>query len=150
MDIEKVASIAVDCGFKLHARLGPGLLESAYQMVLFESLRRRGLHVQSEVPIDIRIDDIVIEKAFRIDLLVESRLVLELKSVETTAAVHKKQVLTYLRLTKLTLGFVMNFGASTFQQGCHRVVNNHKDFASSRLRVSQADAAIPEIQGNNQ
>ena len=150
MDIEELARIAVDCGFKLHERLGPGLLESAYQLVLEESLRRKGLAVRREVPIDIRVDDIVIERAFKVDLLVEERLVLELKSVEAAAAVHKKQVLTYLRLMDLPLGFVMNFGASTFREGCHRVVNNHTDFASSRLRVSQSDAAKLENRGTEQ
>ena len=140
-DIEELARIAVDCGFQLHKRLGPGLLESAYLLVMEERLRRCGLNVRREVPISIRVDDIFIEAAFRADLIVEDRLVIELKSQEALAKVHQKQLLTYLRLMDLPLGLLMNFGAATFAEGCRRVVNNHTEFASSRLRVSQIDAA---------
>jgi GxxExxY protein len=141
MDIEDIARIAVDCGFKLHERLGPGLLESVYEVILFESLRRRGLEVKRQCAIRIEYDDFVVEDAFRLDLLVEDKLIIELKSVEANAPVHKKQLLTYLRLTNRSLGLLMNFGMATFGEGCDRVVNNHTDFASSRLRVSQKDAA---------
>ncbi len=140
MDVEEVARIAVDCGFKLHKRLGPGLLESVYEVILFESIIRRGLNVERQVPLDIHYDDFVIKDAFRLDLIVERKLLIELKSVENTAPVHKKQLLTYLRLMNQTLGLLMNFGEATFDAGCHRVVNKHTDFASSRLRVSQKDA----------
>jgi len=135
MDLEEIARIAVDCGFKLHERLGPGLLESVYEVVLFEAIRRRGLDVQRQVPIKIRIDDLVINEGFRADLLVEGRLLVELKSVEALAAVHKKQLLTYLRLMDLPLGLLMNFGAASYREGVKRIVNNHTEFASSRLRV---------------
>jgi GxxExxY protein len=141
MDIEEIARIAVDCGFKLHSRLGPGLLESVYEVVLLESLRRKGLEVRRQVPIRIDYDDFAIEDAFRIDLLVEDKLIIELKSVESTAPVHHKQLLTYLRLTNRTLGLLMNFGTATFAEGCSRFVNNHTNFASSRLRVSHSDVA---------
>jgi iron complex transport system substrate-binding protein len=135
MDLEGLATIAVDCGFKLHERLGPGLLESVYEAILFESLSKRGLSVQRQVPIPIVFDDIFINEGFRADLVVEGKLLIELKSVEVLAAVHKKQVLTYLRLMELPLGLLMNFGAATFKEGIRRIVNNHTDFASSRLRV---------------
>ncbi|MFM9853542.1 MAG: GxxExxY protein [Sphingomonadaceae bacterium] len=135
MDIEALASISVDCGFKLHERLGPGLLESVYEVILCELIRERGLFVERQVPIDIRFDRLVITDGFRADLVVEGKLLIELKSVETIAPVHKKQVLTYLRLMELPLGLLMNFGAATFREGMKRVVNNHTDFASSRLRV---------------
>ncbi len=135
MDIEALASIAVDCGFKLHERLGPGLLESVYEVILCELIRDRGLVVERQAPIDIRFDKLVITEGFRADLVVEGKLLIELKSVETIAPVHKKQVLTYLRLMDLPLGLLMNFGAATFREGMKRVVNNHTDFASSRLRV---------------
>jgi GxxExxY protein len=91
--------------------------------------------VQRQVPIEIRIDDLVVSEGFRADLLVEGRLLIELKSVEATVPVHHKQVLTYLRLMNLPLGLLMNFGAATFKEGVRRIVNNHTDFASSRLRV---------------
>jgi GxxExxY protein len=141
MDVEEIARIAVDCGCKLHERLGPGLLESVYEMILFESLKRRGLDVRRQVSIRVEYDDFVVEDAFRMDLLVEDKLVIELKSVETNAPVHKKQLLTYMRLTNRSLGLLMNFGMATFGEGCDRVVNKHTNFASSRLRVSQKDAA---------
>ncbi len=135
MDIESIATIAVDCGFKLHERLGPGLLESVYEVILCESLTRRGLVVERQKVIEIRFDDFVINEGFRADLLVDGKLLIELKSVEQIAPVHSKQLLTYLRLLDMPLGLLMNFGASTFREGIKRVVNNHTDFASSRLRV---------------
>ncbi len=147
MDQEEIARIAVDCGFKLHHALGPGLLESVYEVLLEEALKRRGLKVRRQVPITLRHDGFVIEDAFRADLLIEDVLLIELKSVERAAPVHKKQLLTYLRLMNLSLGLLMNFGMATFKEGCDRVVNDHTDFASSRLRVSQKDvnaAAPPE------
>jgi GxxExxY protein len=145
MNLEELARLAVDTGFKLLNRLGPGLLESVYEVILFESLKRQGLAVERQVPITIQYDDFVIKDAFRGDLLIEGKLLIELKSVEKTAAVHKKQLLTYMRLMKLSLGLLMNFGAATFAEGCHRVVNNHRDFASSRLRVSKIDAASTQF-----
>lgn len=135
MDLETLATIAVDCGYKLHQRLGPGLLESVYEAIMFESLVKRGLSVQRQLPIPIVFDDLFINEGFRADLVIEGKLLVELKSVETLAAVHKKQVLTYLRLMEMPLGLLMNFGAATFKEGIRRIVNNHTDFASSRLRV---------------
>lgn len=135
MDLEALATVAVDCGYKLHERLGPGLLESVYEAILFESLVKRGLSVQRQLPIPIVFDDLYINEGFRADLVIEGKLLLELKSVEALAAVHKKQVLTYLRLMEMPLGLLMNFGAATFKEGVRRIVNNHTDFASSRLRV---------------
>jgi len=131
MDLEEIAAIAVDCGFKVHDRLGPGLLESVYEAVLAASLGKRGLSVQRQVPIPIAIDDLLINEGFRADLLVEGRLLIELKSVESFAPVHAKQVLTYLRLMNLPLGLLMNFGAGTFKEGVRRIVNNHTEFASA-------------------
>jgi GxxExxY protein len=141
MDIEEIARIAVDCGFKLHERLGPGLLESVYELILTETLKRRGLDVQRQVSIRVEYDDFVVDDAFKLDLLVEDKLIIELKSVEANARVHKKQLLTYLRLTNRSLGLLMNFGMASFSEGCDRVVNNHTNFASSRLRVSKKDSA---------
>jgi len=136
-DLETLAAVAVDCGLKLHQGLGPGLLESVYEAVLAESLKRRGLSVERQKPVDIVFDAMVLREGFRADLLVEGRLLIELKSVERIVPVHAKQLLTYLRLMGLPLGLLMNFGAATFREGIKRVVNNHTDFASSRLRVSK-------------
>jgi GxxExxY protein len=136
-DVEELARLAIDCGFKLHERLGPGLFESVYETLLSASLEKRGLKVDRQQPIAIHFDGMTFTDAFRIDLLVEERLLIEVKSVERTAPVHGKQILTYLRLMNLPLGLLMNFGAGTFREGVRRVVNQHDAFASSRLRVNQ-------------
>jgi iron complex transport system substrate-binding protein len=142
MNIEELARVAVDCGLKIHKELGPGLLESVYEAILAVVLQRRGIEVERQKPLKVGYDGIVLDDGFRIDLLLDGRLILEVKSVETMLPVHSKQVLTYLRLTHLPLGILMNFGAATFREGVRRVVNNHSDFASSRLRVHQ----IPSVE----
>ena len=123
--IEELARIAVDCGYHLHRDLGPGLLESAYEALMAESLRQAGLTVERQVALPMKYNGVVVENAFRIDLLVERRLVIELKSVERLAPVHGKQVLTYLRLMNLPLGILMNFGQATFKDGLKRVANDY-------------------------
>lgn len=137
MDVEKVATIAVDCGLKIHQTLGPGLLETAYEAVFAAALERRGLFVERQKIIPIRFEDLVISDGFRADLIVEHRLLIELKSVERLAPVHGKQVLTYLRFLDLPLGLLMNFGADTFKEGLRRIVNRHADVTGSPLRVNQ-------------
>ena len=124
-ELEGLVRRVIDLGFALHRDLGPGLLESAYEMILFEKLRQQGIAVRRQVPICVRYDGIEIENAFKIDLLVESRLVVELKSVERALPVHGKQVLTYLRLMNLPLGLLMNFGQSLFKDGIKRITNGY-------------------------
>ncbi len=131
MDIEALATIAVDCGFKVHEGLGPGLLESVYEAVLAQSLLKRGLIVERQKPVPIRLDGLIIDEGFRADLLIQGTLLIELKSVERIAPVHTKQVLTYLRLTDLPLGLLMNFGAATFREGVKRIANNHNGPAAA-------------------
>ena len=126
VDVERIASLAVDCGFRIHERLGPGLLESVYEVVLAQGLSRHGLSVERQKSVPIRFDGLVIEEGFRADLLVEGRLLIELKCAERFAPVHGKQLLTYLRLMDLPLGLLMNFGAATFREGIKRVVNGHR------------------------
>ena len=123
--LEALARVAVDCGYKLHADLGPGLLESVYEACLFESLSKRGLHVERQKPVPIRYEGVQLDEGFRIDLLVEGQLLIELKSTEGFAPVHGKQVLTYLRLLDLSLGLLMNFGTFTFKEGVRRIANNY-------------------------
>ena len=127
--IERVASVAVDCGIHIHKELGPGLLESVYEALLAETLAQQGLAVvrQQSVPINFR--GVVLPEAFRADLIVENSLVIEVKSVERNAPVHAKQPLTYLRLMKQPLGLLMNFGCETFREGIKRVINSHNGFA---------------------
>jgi len=133
--IEELTAVAIDCGLSIHRELGPGLLESVYEMVLAARLARAGFRVDRQKPVSFRCDDLVFPDAFRVDIVVEDRLIIEVKSVATLAKVHVKQLLTYLRLTNRPLGLLMNFGAATFREGLRRVVNEHQDFASSRLRV---------------
>jgi len=135
VNIEELSAIVVDCAYKLHIEAGPGLLETVYEVVLAKMLEERGLTVKRQVPIPINLMGLTFDEGFRADLPIENLLLLELKSVENLAPVHSKQVLTYLRLLNLPLGLLINFGASTFKEGCKRIVRNHKDFASSRLRV---------------
>jgi len=130
MEIERLATVAVDCGFRVHEGIGPGLLESVYEAVLAHSLAARGLAVERQKPVPIRLPGVTLDEGFRADLLVEGKLLIELKSVERAAPVHGKQVLTYLRLMDLPLGLLMNFGAATFKEGVKPVANNR---SSSRL-----------------
>ncbi|HEY5723785.1 MAG TPA: GxxExxY protein [Allosphingosinicella sp.] len=132
--------MAIDAGFHIHKDLGPGLLESVYETVLAASLERRGLLVERQKPIEIEYEGMVLGPGFRADLIVEGRLIIEVKSLDRLAPLHPKQLLTYLRLMKLPLGLLMNFGGDTFREGVKRVVNRHTDFASSRLRVNQIPA----------
>lgn len=124
--IERAARIAVDCGFHIHDDLGSGLLESAYEALLSEALRQAGLAVIRQVPVPLQYRGVVVDNAFKIDLLVENCLIIELKSIERLLPVHGKQVLTYLRLMDLPLGLLMNFGQALFKDGVKRVVNNHR------------------------
>ena len=124
-DLEALARTVIDCGFHIHRDLGPGLLESAYELIVIECLRDVGIACQKQVSVPIRYGRIVIDNAFRIDLLIENRLVVELKSVEQILPLHGKQVLTYLRLMKLPLGLLMNFGQSTFKDGLRRIANDY-------------------------
>tara|TARA_R110001599_G_scaffold1732_3_gene8648 strand:- start:6554 stop:6943 length:390 start_codon:yes stop_codon:yes gene_type:complete len=124
-DLESIAKISIDCGFHLHKDIGPGLLESVYEILLFESLKAKGLSVERQKIIPITFRGRVLNEAFRADLIVEKRLLLELKSTERHSPVHAKQLLTYLRLMNLPLGFLMNFGAATFKEGVKRLANNY-------------------------
>ena len=125
MELESLAKIAIDCGFKLHRELGPGLLESVYEILLAKSLEQEGLSVERQKPIPIKFNGIALEEGFKADIVIESRLIIELKSIERLAGVHGKQVLTYLRLMNLPLGLLMNFGEEKFHTGLKRVANNY-------------------------
>lgn len=123
MTHNEISAIVVDVAIDIHRRPGPGLLESVYQAVLGHELTKRGLRVEREVPIPVEWDGLRMEIGFRADLIVEGMVLLELKSIETLAAVHQKQLLTYLRLTDMKLGLLLNFGAALMKDGVHRIVN---------------------------
>jgi GxxExxY protein len=135
-NVEELSAIVVDIAFGMHRDLGPGLLENAYELILSHKLNAVGIPVERQLPIDIKYDGLCIERAFRVDILVDKQLLIEVKSTDQTLPVHSKQVLTYLRLMNLPLGLVLNFGTPTFKEGVRRLVNNPKDFASSRLRAN--------------
>jgi GxxExxY protein len=137
-ELDDITGDIIDSAIKIHMELGPGLLESVYEAVLARALERRGYRVERQKPVRFEYDGMVFEEGFRVDLLVEGRVVVELKSVEKIAPVHSKQVLTYLRLTNLSVGLLINFGAATLKEGLHRIVNNLQPSASPRLRVNQS------------
>jgi GxxExxY protein len=133
MEIEEIAREVVDSGYKVHTELGPGLLESVYEVVLTKLPRGAwSFCVERQKSVPIIFEGLRFDEGFRADLLVDGKLLVEIKSVENLAPVHGKQVLTYLRLLGLPLGLLMNFGAPIFKSGIKRIVNNHSDFASSR------------------
>ncbi len=136
-DLDAITGNVVDASLTIHRELGPGLLESVYEAILARALERRGLEVERHKSLTFEYDGMTFSEGFRVDLLVEARVVVELKSVEVLAPIHYKQLLTYLRLLRLPVGLLINFGAPTLKAGLHRVVNNLAPADSSRLRVNQ-------------
>jgi GxxExxY protein len=124
-DINDVTREIVDAAVSVHTRLGPGLLESVYEAVLGQAVENRGLIVRRQMPVPLEVDGLRFEEAFRVDLFVDQRVVVELKSVDQLAPVHTKQVLTYLRLMNLQVGLLINFGGATLKEGLRRVVNGY-------------------------
>lgn len=124
-DIETLASTVIDCGYKLHVDLGPGLLESVYETILCHMLEQRGLRVERQKIIPIIWQGMTLGEGFRADLIVNNSLLVEIKSLERCAPVHGKQVLTYLRLLAMPLGLLLNFGGATFREGVRRVANDY-------------------------
>jgi len=123
MTENEISTIVVDACYKIHTTLGPGLLESVYETVLQYELKKRGLAVVTQQVIPIYYDDLQIEQGFRADLIVEQKVIIELKSVEKVIPVHKKQLLTYLRLSNIKLGLLVNFGDNLIKNGLTRVIN---------------------------
>lgn len=138
--IDEITCEVVDAAYNVHKSLGPGLLESVYELVLARELERRGLQVKCQEPISFDLEDMHFEEGFRVDLLVGGLVVVEVKSVERLAPVHSKQVLTYLRLLKLPVGLLINFGSATLKEGLKRIVNNYVPplSASPRLPVNRS------------
>jgi GxxExxY protein len=136
-DIDEISGDVLNAAYEIHRDLGPGLLESVYEALLAAKLARLGYSVDRQKPVDVEHDGLHFEAAFKIDVLVEGRLIVEVKSVERMTAAHQKQVLTYLRLTKQPVGLLINFGCATLKEGVQRIVNDHRPSASSRLRVNQ-------------
>ena len=132
-DINQITGQIVDAAYHLHTQIGPRLLESAYEAILARALENRGLTVERQKSINFHFDGMEIENAFKVDLLVGSQVVVELKSVEKLAPVHIKQTLTYLRLLDLPVGLLINFGAARLKDGLHRIVNDRAPLATATI-----------------
>jgi len=130
-DIDEITHDVIDTAIRIHRELGPGLLESVYETILAGKLAAIGYAVSRQHPVDIEFEGARFDAAFRIDLLVDHRLIVEIKSIERLGPVHAKQVLTYLRLTKQPVGLLINFGGETLKEGVRRLVNNYTPSASS-------------------
>ena len=127
MDLEFLGKEIVDAAYKVHTALGPGLLESVYEVSLAYELAKRGLKVMRQVPMKIKYEDVIFDEGFRADIIVNDFIIIELKSVEKVHPVHKKQLLTYLKLADKRLGFLINFGEVLIKNGITRVVNNYSE-----------------------
>lgn len=120
----EISGIIIDRSFKIHTQLGPGLLESVYEEILYFELVKTGLFIERQKPIPVTWDNIRMELGFRADLIVERKVMIEVKSIEKMAPVHPKQLLTYLKLTDLKLGLLINFNEALIKNGITRIVNN--------------------------
>ena len=127
MSINDITGMIVDAALQIHNDLGPGMLESVYEAVLAKKLEQRGLNVERQKILRFEYDGMTFDEGFRMDLLVEDQVVIELKSVEQIAPVHKKQLLTYLKLAKKPVGLLINFGAATLKEGLTRIINAPAD-----------------------
>lgn len=132
----------IGCAMKVHSGLGPGLLESAYKECLCFELRQSGLFVEKEKPMPLVYSEVKLDCGYRVDILVERRLILEIKAVEAINDVHLAQVITYLKLADLHLGLILNFHVLHMRSGIRRVVNRYEDSASS-AQTSPSSAVKP-------
>lgn len=137
MEINQVSGIIVDAAMKVHTALGPGLLESAYELCLIRELRKRGLRLESQVPIAVRYDGETLDVGYRADLLVEGVVLVELKSAETVLPIHKAQLLSYLRLSGKEVGLLINFNVEHLKNGIKRIINSRPKFS-----VASASSAL--------
>lgn len=124
MSENEISKIIVDVSYKIHTKLGPGLLESVYETILYYELTSRGLNVERQKALPVIWNETKMDIGFRADLIVESKVIIEVKSVEQLAAVHPKQVLTYLKITNIKLGLLINFNEPLIKSGITRIVNN--------------------------
>jgi len=134
MTENEIGKIVVDCAFRVHQKLGPGLLESVYEVVLAHEIKKRGLSIERQVPIPIVYENLKFDEGFRADIIVAGLVILELKSVEEIQRVHKKQLLTYLRLADKRLGYLINFGAELIKDGLSRISNGAEDWGQKVTR----------------
>lgn len=130
MTEDEIGAQIVDTAVQLHRKVGPGLLETVYEVILAHELRGRGLEVERQVPIPVEYQGLRFDEGFRADLLVENKVIVELKSVERLNNAHKKQLLTYLQLSNRRLGYLLNFGETLMKNGITRTVNGLREEGS--------------------
>jgi GxxExxY protein len=123
MHLNEISGAVIDASYKIHTQLGPGLLESVYERVLAYELRKRDFTVETQLPVPIVYDDVYFDEGYRLDLLVNDSVIVEVKSIEEIAPIHKKQLLTYLRLRDKRLGLLINFNVELIKQGITRIAN---------------------------
>ena len=124
MTENEISAIVVDICYKMHVKLGPGLLESVYEAILYYELTKRGLAVERQKALPVFWDELKLDIGFRTDLIVENKLILEIKSIEKITEVHAKQIMTYLKITQIKLGLLINFNVPLIKSGITRIVNN--------------------------
>ena len=127
MTEDEIGRFVVDIAVQVHQEMGPGLLESVYEVVLAFELRRRGLRVERQIPIPVTYAGLKFDEGFRVDLIVEDKVIIELKCVERLNNAHKKQLLTYLRLADKRLGYLLNFGEALMKKGITRTVHRLRE-----------------------
>jgi iron complex transport system substrate-binding protein len=148
-ELDDITGGIIDAALQMHRDLGPGLMESVYEAILARSLEQRGFRVQRQKVIRFEYLGMVFEEGFRIDLVVEDRVIVEVKSVERLGRQHAKQLLTYLKLTNTHVGLLINFGAPTLREGLRRIVYRLQPSASPRLRVNRFLARNAEGGGDS-
>lgn len=136
-ELDEITAAIIDASIGVHRQLGPGLLESVYEVVLARVLIKHGFQVQRQTPISFQYDEMLFEDGFKLDLLIDEKVIVEIKSVERLAPVHARQLLTYLRLMELPVGLLINFGGATLKEGLRRIVNQLPAAASPSLRVNR-------------
>ncbi|MDP9292400.1 MAG: GxxExxY protein [Verrucomicrobiota bacterium] len=140
-DENQIARVVLDAAFRIHTALGPGLLESVYEVVLAQKLARQNFAIQRQLPIPVHFEELKFDEGFRADIVVNGLLLIEVKSVEALSRVHSKQVLTYLRLSGLKLGLLINFGEASLKNGIKRIVNGLSGENPSQNLADSADFA---------
>ena len=119
----EIGRVIIDTAIDLHRKLGPGLLESVYEVILIKYLFQKGLYVQRQVSIPIKFEGELFDEGFRVDIFVQGKVIIELKSIEKVTNAHKKQLLTYLKLTDTKVGYILNFGTELMKNGIFRIIN---------------------------
>jgi len=140
-ELDDITGAIVDSALRMHRDLGPGLMESVYEAVLARTLEQQGFHVERQRVMRFEYQGMVFDRGFRVDLVVDDRVIVEVKSIDQLGRHHAKQLLTYLRLTNTQVGLLINFGAPTLKEGLRRMVNGYRPSASPRLRANMVVAA---------